>query len=124
MTWSSAPASSALLQILVAEARDQRLLDETLEAEGATIELGPTASLGARQVRMHAGGGPIAARYAAGVEVDASERVCPRDDAPLPAAGDLAFGLLDWTLPSRYCPSDTLGPTARRPSGPCRAPAT
>lgn len=112
MTWSSEGASSALLLIRVAEAHDQRLLDETLVAEGVRVEEGPTGSEGVRPVRLHAERGPIALRYAAGVEVDGAARVCPRDDAPLPTAGELAFDLLVWTLPSRYCPSDALGPFA------------
>jgi transglutaminase-like putative cysteine protease len=113
MTWSAEGASSALLLIRVAEADDQRLLDETLVAEGVRVEEGPSQLHGARPVRVHAEGGPIALRYAAGVEVlDGAARVCPRDDAPLPDAGELAFDLLVWTLPSRYCPSDMLGPFA------------
>jgi transglutaminase-like putative cysteine protease len=112
MTWSSEGASSALLLIRVAEAHDQSLLDETLVAEGVRVEEGPTGPEGVRPVRLHAEGGPIALRYAAGVEVDGAARVCPRDDAPLPTAGELAFDLLVWTLPSRYCPSDALGPFA------------
>ena len=117
MTWSSASAASALLQIRVADAGDQQVLDETLEAEGARVEPGPPAPSGARPVRIHAGGGPVALRYAAGVVVDGAARVCPRDDAALPAAGDLSFDLLEWTLPSRYCPSDALGPTAEATFG-------
>jgi len=112
MTWSSEGASSAVLQIRVAAAPDQRLRDETLVAEGVRLEEGPEGPDGTRPVRIHAEGGPIALRYAAAVEVDGAGRVCPRDDRPLPEAGELAFDLLGWTLPSRYCPSDALGPTA------------
>jgi transglutaminase-like putative cysteine protease len=117
MTWSSEGASSALLQIRVAEAGDQRLLDETLVGEGVREEEGPTGPLGTRPVRIHAGDGPIALRYAAGVLVDGAARVCPRDDEALPGPEDLAFDLLPWTLPSRYCPSDALGPTAEATFG-------
>ena len=112
MTWSSEGASSAVLQIRVAESADQALLDETLVADGVRVEEGPVRDDGTRPVRVHAGDGPIALRYAAGVSVDGSERECPRDDVPLPGPEDLDFGLLQWTLPSRYCPSDALGPTA------------
>ena len=112
MTWSSEGASSALLQIRVGVADDQRLLDETLVADGVRVEEGPTRADGARPLRVHAAGGPIAVRYAAGVAVDGSQRTCPRDDRPLPGPDELDFALLDWTLPSRYCPSDALGPTA------------
>lgn len=112
MTWSSDGASSALLQIRVAETGDQRLLDEDLAADGARIEQGPLGPHGDRPVRVHVDGGPIAVRYAAGVEVDGAARAFPRDDAPLPDAGDLGFELLQWTLPSRFSPSDALGPTA------------
>lgn len=117
MTWSSEGASTALLQVRVAEAGEQRLLDETLVGEGARQEEGPTGSLGTRPVRIHVAGGPVALRYAAGVLVDGAARVCPRDDLALPGAGDLAFDLLPWTLPSRYCPSDALGPTAEAAFG-------
>jgi len=112
MTWSSEGASSALLQIRVADAADQRLLDETLVADGARVEEGPTRDDGTRPVRVHAAGGPIALRYAAGAAVDGSQRACPRDGLPLPGPAEIDFRLLGWTLPSRYCPSDALGPTA------------
>ncbi len=117
MTWSSEGESSALLQIRVAEAADQRLIDETLVGHRVRMEEGPTGPLGTRPVRIHAQDGHIAVRYAAGVAVDGSGRVCPRDDLPLPGPGDLAFDLLPWTLPSRYCPSDALGPTAEATFG-------
>ena len=54
MTWTGEGASSALLQIRVAEAEDQRLLDETLVADGVRVEEGPTRTDGARPVRVHA----------------------------------------------------------------------
>ncbi len=112
MTWTAEGAGSALLKIRVAVADDQRLLDETLVADGARVEEGPVLAGGARPVRIHVPGGPLALRYAAGVAVDGAARVAPRDDAPLPGPDELAFDLLEWTLPSRYCPSDALGPTA------------
>ena len=112
MTWASDGESSALLQIRVAETDDQKLLDEDLAADGARIEMGPLGSCGVRPVRVHVDGGPVAVRYAAGIEVDGAARTCPRDDAPLPVAGALGFVMLPWTLPSRFCPSDALGPTA------------
>lgn len=117
MTWSSEGASSALLQIRVADVEDQWLIDETLVADGVRVEEGPTRDDGTRPVRVHAEGGHFALRYAAGVMVDGSGRACPSDDQPLPGPEDLDFGLLQWTLPSRYCPSDTLGPTAEATFG-------
>ena len=112
MTMTAQDAGSALLKVRVAEAPDQRLLDETLVAEGARVEEGPALDDGSRPVRLHVTRGSVALRYAAGVMVDGAARACPRDDAPLPAASELAFRLLQWTLPSRYCPADALGPTA------------
>jgi transglutaminase-like putative cysteine protease len=113
MTWTADGAGSALLKIRVADAPDQRILDEELVPDGAQVEQGPVLAGGARPVRVHAPGGHIALRYAAGVTVrDGGDRVAHRDDAPLPRAPELDFALGEWTLPSRYCPSDALGPTA------------
>lgn len=117
MTWTSGGASSALLKVRAADHPDQRVMDEELVADGVRLEEGPTSADGARPVRMHLDDGRMALRYAAGVAVDGAERVCPRDDAPLPDAGEVAFDLLPWTLPSRYCPSDALGPTAEATFG-------
>lgn len=111
-TWSSNGRASAILLVRAADSPGQRLVDEHLAVEGARVEEGPVLALGARPVRLHAEDPMIAIRYGAGVEVDDPRRIPVIDDRPLPAAGELPFGLLAWTLPSRYCTSDALGPTA------------
>jgi transglutaminase-like putative cysteine protease len=117
MTWSCAGAGSALLAVRVAQTTDQTIVDENLVADGARLEFGPAGSLGDRPVRIHVDGGSFCVRYAAGVDVNPGSRPCPRDDVALPTASELEFGLLRWTLPSRFCPSDALGPTAESTFG-------
>ncbi len=112
-SWTAEGPGSAVLLLQVAEAPDQRLVDEQLTVIGAHVEYAPVTSLGARPVRLHAPDGPVSVRYTARATVDDAGRACPADDRPLPSAGELPFALLDWTLPSRYCPSDTLAPTAQ-----------
>jgi transglutaminase-like putative cysteine protease len=111
-SWTSEGGGGALLLVRAARAPDQRLVDERLTVSGAEVEEGPASRLGDRPVRVHAGGGPAAVRYLARVEVDGDARACPADDLPLPGPARLPFDLIEWTLPSRYCPSDTLAPTA------------
>jgi transglutaminase-like putative cysteine protease len=112
MSWSADGPGSALLLVRVAEAADQRVIDEDLTAEGARVEEGPVDALGTRPLRIHSDGGAVRVRYRATVAVDGGARVCPADDLPLPEASDLAFDLLPWILPSRYATSDALAPTA------------
>lgn len=110
--WAAGGAGSALLTIRAAGSPEQRVLEEALVVDGARVEDGPAVREGARPVRLHADGGPVRVRYSATVAVDGDARVCPRDDRPLPDASAVAFDLLEWTLPSRYAPSDALAPTA------------
>lgn len=112
MSWTCDGAGSALLLVRAAEADDQRVGEEDLRVTGAEVEEGPHDAHGARPVRLRAEDGTVSVRYRASVRVEGAGRVCPRDDAPLPEAGDLAFDLLPWTLPSRYATSDTLTPSA------------
>jgi transglutaminase-like putative cysteine protease len=76
------------------------------------VQTGPERPDGARPVRTSSDHGPVTLTYDAIVAVEGAARPCPSDDAPLPEAGDVDFPLLEWTLPSRYCPSDALAPTA------------
>lgn len=112
MSWSSDGPGSALLLVRAAHADDQRLVDESLTVTGLELEEGPQTALGDRPVRVRTASGPGTVRYRATLEVTGDERPCPRDGVPLTDPGLLPFGLLEWILPSRYCPSDTLAPTA------------
>lgn len=112
MSWTADGPGSALLLLRVGDAADQEAIaDEELEVTGADVEYGPTTPLGVRPLRLQAPGGPVTVRYSTQVRVDGDDRACPRDDVALPERGHLPFDLIDWTLPSRYCPSDALGPT-------------
>jgi transglutaminase-like putative cysteine protease len=108
--WQAEGEAAAVLLLRVADAPGQTIADEHLEVEGATVEDPGTRPGGARPVRLRTGGGPVRLRYTATVEVDQDDEV-PVDVA-IPTLGDLAFDLLPWTLPSRYCPSDVLTPMA------------
>jgi len=112
VTWTSDGPGSALMLVRAAEAGDQRVEDESVTVAGAEVEYGPTSPHGARPVRIHAPGGPVSVAYSARLWVDGAERACPADDAALGDPARLPFDLLEWTLPSRYCPSDALAPTA------------
>jgi transglutaminase-like putative cysteine protease len=122
MSWSADGPGSALLLVRAAEAADQRVVNEDLSVSGARVEEGPPDALGTRPVRVHTDGGPVRVAYRATVTVEGAARECPRDDAPLPEASDLAFELLPWILPSRYATSDALTPTAAAAFG--HAPRT
>lgn len=112
VSWSSDGPGSALLLVRAARAADQRLTDESLSVSGLDLEEGPTSALGVRPARVRTDGGPGVVRYRAALEVDGGARACPRDDRALAEPGRLPFELIEWTVPSRYCPSDALGPTA------------
>ncbi|HSI31450.1 MAG TPA: transglutaminase family protein [Miltoncostaeaceae bacterium] len=101
-----------MLLVRAAIHQDQRVLEEDLAADGARIEEGPPRPDGSRPVRAGATRGAISVGYDALVAVDGAGRACPADDAPLAAPEEADFTLMEWTLPSRYCPSDALAPTA------------
>ena len=115
--WTAEDESSAVLLVRAAEAADQQIVEETLEVEGARVEEGPVRDDGARPIRLHAPAGAVRLRYRAMVDVEQDGRSAVADDRALPSASELPFPLLPWTLPSRYAPSDTLGPTAQAELG-------
>jgi transglutaminase-like putative cysteine protease len=108
--WTAEEPATAVLLLRVAEAAGQRVIDEDLQVENADVEgHGPRAGGGARPLRLATGTGPVRLRYEATVQADHA----PLDtDVTLPTWGELDLDLLSWTLPSRYCPSDVLAPTA------------
>jgi transglutaminase-like putative cysteine protease len=110
--WSTDSAAVAVLLLRVAHCPGQRVTAEDLRVEGAEVEdPGTVRDLGARPLRLRAGGGPVVVRYRATVELDAPAAVDPA--APLGDLGEYRLEQVSWTLPSRYCPSDVLEPTAR-----------
>lgn len=115
--WTAQAESSAVLLVRVAEAADQRVVDEDLEVEGARVEEGPVRHDGARPIRLHAPPGPVRLRYRALVDVDDAGRMAIADGRPVPRGSELPFELLQWTLPSRYSPSDLLAGTAHAELG-------
>ncbi|MFA9445801.1 transglutaminase family protein [Egicoccus sp. AB-alg6-2] len=107
--WTAEGPATAVLQVRAAEAAGQTVLDERLEVDGADVEDPGALPNGSRPVRLRAAGGPVRLHYTA--TVDLAEAHADGTDQ-LPSFGDLDFDLLPWTLPSRYCPADVLGPTA------------
>ncbi len=107
--WTADDAATAVLSIRAAAVSGQSLLDEHLEVDGAEVEEVERRPLGARPLRLHAAPGPVSLTYTATVQVEQPASV---SDVPLPTLRGLDPGLWTWTLPSRYCPSDVLGPTA------------
>lgn len=111
IVWTAEEAATALLLVRVADAAGQQLLEEHLDVEGAKVEaVEAPAGGGARPLRLHAWDGPVRLRYEATVALD---ELPVEPDARLPTLADLDLDLLSWTLPSRYCPSDVLAPTAQ-----------
>lgn len=107
--WSTSEPASAILLVRVADVAGQRLVTEDLEVEGARVEEA-TGSGGARPLRIHAHGGPVRLRYEATVALEPLADIDP--EQALPTLADMDLDFLKWTLPSRYCPADLLGPTA------------
>ncbi|MBW3658909.1 MAG: transglutaminase family protein [Actinobacteria bacterium] len=107
--WTADDDATTVLLVRVGEADAQRVRDEHLEVDGAEVDDPGVRWDGARPLRLRAAAGPVRLRYAATVEVDDDVR---DTDVELPTLRDLDLGLLRWTLPSRYCPSDVIGPSA------------
>ena len=108
--WTAEQPATAVLLVRAAHVPGQVVGAEELHVTNAEVEdPGPRPYGGARPLRLHASAGPVRLRYVAHVEVDDA----PLDtDVTLPTLAGLDLDLLPWTLPSRYCPSDVLAPTA------------
>ncbi len=110
MGWNTPEPATAVLLVRVAQAAGQTIVDEELSVEGAEVDdPGPRRDGGARPLRLHAK--PTTVRLAYDATVDLHQSSVDADLA-LPSLGDLDLDLFTWTLPSRYCPADVLGPTA------------
>lgn len=115
--WIAEQPATAVLLVRVAHLPGQKVGDEDLQIDNAEVEdPGPGLCGGSRPLRLHASAGPVHLNYAATVEIDdPGSGNAPRDtELALPALGGLDLDLLSWTLPSRYCPSDVLAPTAEQ----------
>lgn len=113
--WIAEQPATAVLMVRVAQFAGQHVDDEDLHVVNAKVEEPGSRWRGeARPLRLHMPAGPVHLRYAAIVEVDdVVTGDAPADtEVPLPTLSDLDLELLSWTAPSRYCPSDVLGPTA------------
>lgn len=109
ISFTAAEAASGVLLIRAAEEPSQQRQEERLEVDGARVEEHRSPA-GARPLRLFAEADEVAIRYRTTVLLEPPAPAPP--DAPLPGLGDLDLDLLHWTLPSRYCPSDLLAPTA------------
>jgi transglutaminase-like putative cysteine protease len=110
VTWDVSQASSALLLVQVAD-RDA-VHDETLEVTGGDVEHGPQLPPRSRPFRITTTGDRLEIVYRAEVADPANPAASDDPSAPLPDAAHLDIGLLPWTWPSRYCPSDLVAGTA------------
>lgn len=110
LDWIAKQPSTAVLFVRVAQTPGQVVADEGLQVDNAEIEeFAPHPRTGARPLRLHASAGVVRLRYTAQVQLSAAPF---NTDVELPTLGNLDLDLLPWTLPSRYCPSDLLAPTA------------
>ncbi len=109
VAWTADGPATAVLLVRVAHAPGQTVDDEHLDVDGAEVDDPGPRRAGVRPLRLHLSPGPVRLHYTATVEVDTA----PVDtDVALPMLDDLDLDLLPWTVPSRYCPSDVLAPTA------------
>lgn len=120
VAWDVTEFASLVLMVHVSSP----VVEEHLEVSGADVEFGPPIGERGRPVRLHASAGRLELAYTAEVPRP-SHPVTPLDpEAALPDPGTLPLGLLPWTWPSRYCPSDLVAGTAtalfgRRPRSAC-----
>lgn len=96
-----------ILNVQAARLPQQRILSETLDiTPDVPIQSHVVPDSANRYVRLQAGAGEIAIRYAADVELDV-HAVDPSGVREIDLA-DLPFELMAHLYPSRYCPSDLL----------------
>lgn len=95
-----------ILRIQAHPGADQEIREELLDTGPLGVALARTDS--GRLARISMERGDCTVRYRALVDVrrEAPARSCP------PAFEDLDLDLVEWTAPSRYCPSDRLHPVA------------
>jgi len=99
--------SDFVLNICPARTRAQRVLNETLEVEGATPSYTFTDPITANRInRLYTEGGPLTVRYHGTVELD---HVID-DPATIEerAIRSMPSDVVPYILPSRYCPSDKM----------------
>jgi transglutaminase-like putative cysteine protease len=108
---ANGPASAVML-VRGAFWPDQWMVEDALTIAGAEVEEGPVAPGGERPVRARSAGGPVRLDYRGTFRVAGAGRLVTDPEAELPTPDRVIFPLLEWTLPSRYCPSDLIAPTA------------
>ena len=99
--------SEFVFNICPARTRSQRVLNETLEVEGATPSYTFTDPVTANRInRLYSEGGPLSIRYRGTVELD---HVID-DPATIEerAIRTMPSDVIPYILPSRYCPSDKM----------------
>ncbi|MEX2486849.1 MAG: transglutaminase family protein [Nitriliruptoraceae bacterium] len=110
--WTAEEPSTALLLVRVGHQVGQTVLRESVDVDGAEVDDISPRWGGARPLRLHLPTGGAHLRYAATVDVEGDLAVGTGVSARLPTLEDVDIDLFPWTLPSRYCPSDLLAPTA------------
>ena len=104
-----APSAAFTFNVLANTDSQQQLVSEAIvSAPDVATEIA-TTSKGERVLRAEARTGPFELRYLAVVDVDRPEMPAA---VPADQPGRLPLTILTYTLPSRYCESDRLGPSA------------
>ncbi|MGA2017500.1 MAG: transglutaminase family protein [Opitutaceae bacterium] len=104
-----APSAAFTFNVLANTDTQQQLVSETIVCSPEVPTEIATTSKGERVLRLEARSGPFELAYSAIVSV-----ARPEMPAAVPAdqPGRLPLTVLTYTLPSRYCESDRLGPSA------------
>jgi len=104
-----APSAAFTFNVLANADTQQQLVSETIVcAPDVPTEIATTQK-GERVLRAEARTGPLELVYSAIVNVDRPEMPAA---VPADQPGRLPLTVLTYTLPSRYCESDRLGPSA------------
>ena len=108
--------SDFILNIHAAQTGHQKLVSEKLEISPDVVPvIYPDAASGARFMRLRAGPGALAVRYAATVDID-HHTESPANIGETPVS-QLPLSALPYIYPSRYCQSDRLHKLAMREFG-------
>ncbi len=104
-----APSAAFTFNVLANTDTQQQLVSETIVCSPEVPTEIATTSKGERVLRLEARSGPFELVYSAVVSVERPEMPAA---VPADQPGRLPLTVLTYTLPSRYCESDRLGPSA------------
>ncbi|MFE8646428.1 transglutaminase family protein [Sphingomonas sp. NCPPB 2930] len=102
--------SHFIFQIECSRSEDQRVLSENLIVTPGVVLRSSTDSAGNRMFRCDTEPGPLNVRYDATVQIDRPAFTGQELEAEISQIPD---AVLPYLMPSRFCPSDTMGSDAR-----------